>query len=267
MPFDPESYKKYEFYSVTQIEPGFVHVQYTNPKTLNAFTDQNWQDYGEIFTRLDQEEDVTLIVVSSGVPKSFSSGLNLKAAMSTLGGDAGLSEEERVARLHKHIVDFQNAISVPARITTPTIGILNGINYGLALDMSSAYTIRIAIEGARFSIAEVNIGIAADIGSLQRLPALINNKSRLMQHALLGDVFGAQEALELGYVSIIHPSVEHGIEQAREWGEKIVQTPQWAIKGTKKHIQDILNGQSVEQGLVDIAKYNSVHITGSKLKL
>lgn len=48
MTFNPESYK-YEFYTVTQIEDGFAHVQYTNPKTLNAFTEQNWKDYGEIF--------------------------------------------------------------------------------------------------------------------------------------------------------------------------------------------------------------------------
>lgn len=267
MPFDPKLYEKYEFYTVTQIEEGFIHVQYTNPKTLNAFTDQNWKDYGEIFTRLDKEEDVSLIVFSSGVPKSFSSGLNLKAAMDSLGGNDHLPERERVRLLHKHITEFQDAISVPSRINTPTIGVLNGINYGLALDMSSAYTIRIAVEGARFSIAEVNIGIAADIGSLQRLPALINNKSRLMQHALLGDVWDAKEALELGYVSMIHPSVEHGIEQAKEWAEKITQVPQWAIKGTKKHIQDILNGQSVEQGLKDIAVYNAININGSKLKL
>ncbi|KAI3402833.2 hypothetical protein KGF56_004294 [Candida oxycetoniae] len=267
MPFDPKSYEKYEYYTVTQLEEGFIHVQYTNPKTLNAFTDQNWKDYGEIFTRLDKEEDVILIVFSSGVSKAFSSGLNLKTAMEAMSNFGEASEEERIAHLHKHIVDFQNAISVPARISTPTIGVLNGINYGLALDISSAFSIRIAVEGARFSIAEVNIGIAADIGSLQRLPALVNNKSRLMQHALLGDIFDDREALELGYVSIIHPSVEHGIEQAKEWAEKILQTPQWAIKGTKKHIQDMLNGQNMEKGLKDIAHYNSVYISGSKLKL
>ncbi|KAI5952917.1 hypothetical protein KGF54_003784 [Candida jiufengensis] len=267
MPFDAKSYEKYEFYSITEIEEGFIHVQYNNPKTLNAFKDQNWIDYGEIFTRLDKEEDVTLILVSSGVPKSFSSGLNLKAATEMMGKHADLSEKEQISELHKHIVEFQHAISTPARISTPTIGILNGINYGLALDMSSCYSIRIAVEGARFSIAEVNIGIAADIGSLQRLPKLINNQSKLMEHALLGDVWDAKEALDLGYVSTVVKSVDEGIELAKSIGERIVSTPAWAIKGTKKHIQDILEGTTHEQGLKDIAKFNSVNITRSKMKL
>ncbi|KAI5961580.1 uncharacterized protein KGF55_003897 [Candida pseudojiufengensis] len=267
MPFDAKSYEKYEFYSVTEIEEGFIHVQYNNPKTLNAFTDRNWLDYGEIFTRLDQEDNVTLILVSSGVPKSFSSGLNLKAATAMMSKNADKPEKEQVAELHKHIRDFQYNISAPARISTPTIGILNGINYGLALDMSSCYSIRIAVEGARFSIAEVNIGIAADIGSLQRLPRLINNKSKLMEHALLGDVWGPQEALDLGFVSTVVKSIDEGIELAKDIGERIVSTPAWAIKGTKKHIQDILNGTTHEQGLKDIAEYNSVNITRSKMKL
>lgn len=78
------------------------------------------------------------------------------------------TRKERIAKLHEYIIEFQNACTVPARISTPTIGILNGINYGLAIDLASAYSIRVGVEGARFSIAEVNIGIAADMGSLQK---------------------------------------------------------------------------------------------------
>ncbi|KAI5968143.1 hypothetical protein CANMA_002566 [Candida margitis] len=259
MPFDPKTYTKYEFFTVSTLDEGVAHVQYTNPKTLNAYTNQNWKDYAEIITRLDKEEDISVIVISSGVAKSFSSGLNLKSAME-MGKPDSSPEKERIQKLHDYIIEFQNACTVPARINTPTIGILNGINYGLAIDLASAYSIRIGVEGARFSIAEVNIGIAADMGSLQRMPGIVNNQSRLFQHALLGDVFDVKEAAELGYVSTVVKSVEEGLQLAEEWGSKMAQVPQWAIKGTKKHIQDILNGTTTEQGLLDIADYNAKHI-------
>ncbi|EMG45450.1 Enoyl-CoA hydratase/isomerase, putative [Candida maltosa Xu316] len=265
MPFDANTYKKYQFYTVSQIEPGFVHVTYTNPKTLNAYNDQNWRDFGEIFTRLDKEDDVQLILFTSGVPRSFSSGLNLKEAAGLLNKQG--PREQVTKEVHKHILEFQDCIGAPYKISTPTIGILNGLNLGLALDISSGFSIRIAVADAQFSIAEVNIGIAADIGSLQRLPPLFNNKSALMQHALLGDRFDAQEALKLGFVSTVVPTIEDGIALAKTWGEKICDTPAWAIKGTKKHIQDILNGGTVEQGLKDIAEYNAFHIVNSKSKL
>lgn len=259
MPFDPKNYNKYEFFTVGTLGEGIAHVQYTNPKTLNAYTNQNWRDYGEILTRLDKEEDVWVIVISSGVAKSFSSGLNVKdgALTSGLGGN---TKQEKLANFEAFIKEFQNACTVPARINTPTIGILNGINYGLAIDLASAYSIRIGVEGARFSIAEVNIGIAADMGSLQRMPSIVNNKSKLFQHALLGDVFDAKEAAELGYLSTIVKTVDEGLELAGAWGARMAEAPQWAIKGTKKHIQDILNGKSMEQGLDDIAKYNAENI-------
>ncbi|RCK64749.1 Delta(3,5)-Delta(2,4)-dienoyl-CoA isomerase, mitochondrial [Candida viswanathii] len=265
MTFDPSTYK-YEFFTVSEIQEGFAHVQYTNPKTLNAFSEQNWKDYGSIFARLDAEEDIQVILFSSGVPRSFSSGLNLKTAANLFSSEQQ-STAEAIKDLHVHIRDFQSDIGTPARISTPTIAILNGLNLGLALDMAAAYTIRIAVEGAQFSIAEVNIGITADIGSLQRLPALINNKSLLFQHALLGDKWGPEEAEKLGFVSTVVPSVEAGIEYAKALGAKICEAPAWAIKGTKKHIQDVINGTSVDQGLADVANWNARNITLSKGKL
>ncbi|EGW31782.1 uncharacterized protein SPAPADRAFT_62376 [Spathaspora passalidarum NRRL Y-27907] len=257
MTFKASDYK-YEYFSVSEIQEGFIHVVYNHPKTLNAFAEQNWRDYGEIFTRLDAEQDVKLILVTSGVARSFSSGLNLKQAMEVF--DPSRTEKESEAHLFTHIKDFQDAIGVPARINTPTIGILNGINYGLALDISSAFTIRIAVSDAVFSIAEINIGIAADIGTLQRVPRLVNNKSKLFQHALLGDKWGAQEALDLGYVSCIVDSIDAGIKIAKAWGEKICDSERWALRGTKQHIQDILNGGTMEDGLKSIQKYNAFHI-------
>lgn len=257
---------KYNHFLVSEVEEGLVHLQFNNPKTLNAFSESIWRDYQAILEKLDRNPDTNVILISSTVPKAFSSGLDLKDAMKTMGSSVGLPDKQRYSQLHEHIRDFQYSIGTPARINTPTIALLNGINYGLALDIAAACSIRVAVSGARFSIREIKIGIPADIGSLQRLPSVVNNKSLLYQYALTGSVFGAEEALLWGLVSAIVPTLREGVEYIKSLGEDINGNQQWAIKGTKKSIQNMLDGTTTEQGLKDIADYNASNINGEFLK-
>lgn len=262
-------YKDYNYrtHLVTELEEGLIHVQLNNPKSYNAFAEKDWRDYSEILLRLDADTSVNVIVISSTSPKSFSSGLNLKDAMATFGSVIKLSEEDKYKHLHQHIVDFQFCIGTPSRINTPTIAVLNGINYGLALDIASACSIRIATADARFSIREIKIGIPADIGSLQRMPGVINNKSLLFQYALTGEIFGAEQAQTLGFVSKVLPSLDEAVKHAVSLGEEINGHQQWAIKGTKKFIQDrVDNERSTTEGLQDVAHYNATNIDGKFLK-
>ncbi|KAK6205575.1 enoyl CoA hydratase [Scheffersomyces amazonensis] len=258
--FNAEDYKKYDEFIVSEIETGFIHVQFNNPKSLNAFSDSTWRQYEAILTKIDEHPDTNIILISSSTARAFTSGLNLKTALETFSGSGGLTKDQQYNKLHAHIREFQHAIGTPARINTPTICLLNGIAYGLALDIAGAVTIRVATKDVKLSIREIKIGIAADIGSLQRLPALVNNKSLLYQYALTGATFNANEALKLGLISKIVPDFEAGIEYCKGLGEEINGNQQWAIKGTKKHIQDIIDGTSVSDGLKDIAVFNANHI-------
>lgn len=262
MVFSTDDYKQFTKFIVTEIVPGFIHVQYNNPKTLNAFAEEDWRAYGHILTSLDAEPTTNIILISSAVPKAFSSGLNLKAATEIMKNKEDWSFESKRKFMYTHIREFQDAIAVPARMRTPTIALLNGINYGLALDMSSACTVRIATEDCKFSIREIKIGIVADMGSLQRFTNLTNNKSLVNQYALTGEIFSAQDALNLGYVSKVVPDLKAGIAHCLELGEEINDSPQWAIKGTKDSIQYMVNGGSHEGGLSQIAEYNAIHIVG-----
>ncbi|CCE82992.1 Piso0_002765 [Millerozyma farinosa CBS 7064] len=260
--FDSSIYKNYERYIVSDLGDGIRHVQIDNPKVLNAFDERMWRDYAEILETLDSHDDTNIIIISSACPKAFSSGLNLKDAIKTMASSKDFSEKERYEGLYKHIKDFQHSIGTPARINTPTICLLNGVCYGLALDMLACCSIRVMTEDARLSIREIKIGIPADIGSLQRLPSIVNNKSLLYQYALTGATFGAAEAEKLGIVSKIVSNLEEGIKYCTDLAEDIAQHQTWAIKGTKLHIQQILDGSSVEQGLNNVAKYNATHIDG-----
>lgn len=261
MPFDPEYYKQFAHYKVTEIETGVVSVQLNNAKTLNAFAEQDWQDYHDIFTTLDQDPDTNIIIVSLCVPKAFSLGLNLKAAMDLMLNPEG-NPPTQVKGLYNHIKDFQWCIGTPARIKTPTIGLLNGVSYGLALDMAACYTIRVCTEDVKFSIREIKIGICADIGSLQRLPLVTGNRSLLNKLALTGEVWGHQVATQLGLVLHVAKNLDEGFEYCKELACDIGLNKQWAIKGTKLALQQMSDGATVEQGLEHIARWNSEHITG-----
>lgn len=262
MVFSADYYKKYTKWIVEEIEPGFIHVAYNNPKTLNAFEEEDWRAYGYILNSLDAEPSTNVILISSAVERAFSSGLNLKAATALMEGKEDWGFEGRRQFMYEHIRDFQDAIAAPARIRTPTIALLNGINYGLALDIASACTIRVAVADCKFLIREIKIGIVADMGSLQRMTNLVNNKSLMYQHALLGDFFSAEEALSLGFVSAVFPDKKSALEHCKEMGLEINDSPQWAVKGTKDNIQFMIDGGSHEQGLLNVAEYNAVHIIG-----
>ena len=259
MPFDAKDYK-YQGFIVSEIESGFIHLQLNNPAKFNAFNDDLWKAYGEILTRLDDDPDTKVILISSTSPKAFSAGLDLKAALETFGSVKAMDAKQKYAYLRDHIYKFQEAIGKPGTINTPTIAVLNGINYGLAMDMASAFSIRIATGDAKFSIREIKIGVAADIGSLQRLPSVVSNQSLLFQHALLGDVFDAPEALSMGFVSKVLPDMKTAINYAKEMGSDINGNQQWAIKATKNFIQERLDGVTTEEGLKNAAHTNATNI-------
>lgn len=272
MPFDPTKFEKYTHYKVEEIQTGFIHVAFNNPKTLNAFADEDWQAYHEILVTLDADEDTNVILVLSTFPKAFTSGLNLKAAMGVMGEGHGSSHAQR-KHLLNHIKDFQYCIGTPARINTPTIGLINGVAYGLALDIAACFSIRVCTEDVKFSIREIKIGIAADIGLLQRLPNVCGNQLLLNQYALTGEVFGHKEAVALGLVSHVSKNFEEGLEYCKDLGLDINSNRQWAIKGTKQHLQQMADGILVEDGLNSVAEFNATNISGdfvldmSKVKL
>lgn len=262
MVFKAENFSKSEKWIVSEIDPGFIHVQYNNPKTLNAYDTEDWKMYQEILTGLENDPETKIILISSAVPKSFSSGLNLTSAMGLMSGKEDWSFKDREKFMYQHIREFQDAVTMPARMRTPTIALINGICFGLGLDLVSACSIRVVVEGAKLSIREIKIGIVADMGSLQRMSNLVNNKSLMYQYALTGEIFSAQDALSLGFVSKIVPDLESGLTYCKELGSNINQNEQWAIKGTKESIQYMVDGGTHEQGLLNIADYNAAQLVG-----
>jgi Delta3,5-Delta2,4-dienoyl-CoA isomerase len=111
---------------------------------------------------------------------------------------------------------------------------MHGFALCLAIDIACCADIRICAGNTRFAVKEVDIGLAADVGTLARLPKLVGNTSWVKDVCLTARDFSADEALRMGFVSAVLPdkasAVDEGLRIARVMAEK---SPV-AVQGTKE---------------------------------
>jgi len=133
------------------------------------------------------------------------------------------------------------------------ICVLHGISYGIAVDISSCADIRICSADARFSVKEVDIGIAADLGTLSRLPKIVGSFSWVKDVCLSARPFRAQEALRTGFISEVLETREKALEKALKIARLLVEKSPVAVQSTK----EILN-HARDHAVVENLRYTGV---------
>lgn len=149
--------------------------------------------------------------------------------------------------LRRHIKEFQDCITAIEKCEKPVIAVLHGICYGLALDICTAADIRLCASDTRFSVKEVDIGLAADIGTLTRLPKAGLPMSFVKDVCLTAREFGAEEARRVGLVSGTAGSKEEVLRMAKGIAETIAAKSPVAVLGTKE-VLNFSRDHSVEDG-------------------
>lgn len=114
------------------------------------------------------------------------------------------------------------------------ICVLHAISLGLAIDIACCADIRLAAQNTRFAVKEVDIGLAADIGTLARLPKIVGSTSWVKDVCLSARDFTAQEALQVGFVSAVHDDKDKAVEAALEMATRIAEKSPVAVQGTKE---------------------------------
>ncbi len=130
---------------------------------------------------------------------------------------------------------------------------MHGFSFGLAVDISTCADIRICTEDVKLAVKEVDIGLAADIGTLSRLPKVVGNFSWIKDVALSARVFGAEEAFRVGFVSQVHPTKDKAIQAAMKMAELLTSKSPVAVQGTK----ELLN-HARDHSLADSLRYTGV---------
>ena len=250
--------------SVTvDIEGHVAQVTLVGPGKGNAMGPAFWAEMPEVFTELDADRDVRAIVLT-GSGKNFSYGLDLPAMSGSLSGVLGDGGSARPrADFHATILRMQGAINAVADCRTPTIASVHGWCIGGAVDLISAVDIRYASADAKFSVREVKLAIVADVGSLARLPLILND-GQLRELALTGKDIDAARAEKIGLVNDVYADAEASLAAAHETAAEIAANPPLVVNGVK----DVLDQQRsarVAESLRYVAAWNAAFLPSKDL--
>lgn len=252
-------YRQLDQLSVQLYSTGVLHIQFNKPKILNAVNESVWKQYAKAFEYAADDPDVLVIVVS-GSGRAFCAGLDLSSSEDLLGaGPKELETSRRGLRIQSYLKQIQDAVKKSFDIKKPVIGVAHGICYGMAIDFLASLDIRFATKDARFSVREIVIGIAADVGSLQQLPKIIGNHSWLREIVYTGREFSGEEAFHQGFVSTIHETHEQSLKAAFQLAEELAKKSPIALYGSKFSL-NYANDHSLEEGLNRIAEFNSLAV-------
>ena len=114
------------------------------------------------------------------------------------------------------------------------ICVLHGISIGLAIDIACCADVRFAAHDTTLAVKEVDIGMAADIGTLSRLPKIVGSTSWVKDVCLTARNFSAEEALGVGFVSRVLASKAEAVTKAVEMAAFLGVKSPVAVQSTKE---------------------------------
>ncbi|WP_127781832.1 crotonase/enoyl-CoA hydratase family protein [Rhodococcus sp. X156] len=251
--------------SVTVDRTGSVaQVTLVGPGKHNAMGPDFWAEMPQVFAELDADPEVRAVVVA-GSGRNFSYGLDLAAMGETLGpvmSGENLLAGPRTA-LYDDIKKMQKALNAVADCRKPVIAAVQGRCIGGGVDLIAACDVRYASADASFSIREVKVAIVADMGSLQRLPAIIGD-GHLRELALTGRDIDAARAERIGLVNDVLPDAEAVLAAAHATAKEIAGNPPLVVHGIKD-VLDQERAARVASGLRYVAAWNSAFLASEDL--
>ena len=236
----------------TELNDGVAHLIMNKGDKANAMSPDFWEDLPKIVDALGVDPNVRAMVIS-GEGKHFTGGMDLASFQPIL----GLVENEpgRAAfALRDTILKLQDSFTSLERARFPVITAIQGACLGGGIDFITAADIRLASRDAYFGVEEIHIGMAADVGTLQRLPKLMA-PGIVRELCYTGRKFSVQEAHGWGLVNSVHDSHEAVVSAALELAKEIAAKSPLAIAGIKQSL-NYARDHSVADGLDQIATWN-----------
>jgi enoyl-CoA hydratase len=226
------------------IESHVAHLVLNRPEALNTMGPTFWKELDSVLKRLHSSGEARALVISS-TGKHFSAGMSLDTFSSAIQMDDH-SPEGRAA-IFDSLTDIQATFTLLETMRIPVIAAIHGGCIGGAVDMVTACCIRYATADAFFCIQEINIGMVADVGTLQRLPKLLP-MGLVKELAYTGRRLPAAKALALGLVTEVFDTHEALVAGALQAAKEIASKPPVAIWGTKQAL-NYARDHSVEDSL------------------
>lgn len=240
---------------------GHVATLWLNrPEKLNALSEDMWADIPHAVSKLDEDEGVRAILVA-GRGRAFTVGIDVDMLAGIRPG--GTSPAVGNLELYRTIKRLQQTVSCFADTPKPVVAAVHGYCLGAGANIISACDIRLASADATFSIRETKMGLVADIGALQRLPAIVGN-GVTAEMALTGGDYPAGWALGRGLVSQVFDDQSALIEGARELAGRIASNSPLVTQGIKQILR-ANDGRTIDQALDYMAQWNSSFLISNDL--
>ncbi|WZN63961.1 enoyl-CoA hydratase/isomerase [Chloropicon roscoffensis] len=238
-------------FEVTRSDDNLVgFIAFNRPKRGNAVNLDMWRQLPEIVRQL--EKDVKVIVLR-GLGKHFCTGIDLDVlnTITTLDGN----KVEDALKFRDLVLMMQESITSLERCTVPVIAAVHGCCYGAGIDIITACDIRYSTQDAVFSVKEVDVGLAADLGTLQRLPKIVGD-GVARELCLTARDFGGEEARHAHLVTRTFPDHKSLMRGCCDLAHSIANKDEFAVQGTK-HILLHARENSTESALNYVAVWNT----------
>ena len=235
-----------EFFELSA-EGSIAHLRLVRPERMNTLAPAFFPALRDAVQGLSDAGTTRVLVISS-TGKHFSAGMALDVFA---GSDLALPTGTARSRLSfqqslRRLMACFDALDA-ARF--PVLCAVQGGCVGGALDLAAACDLRYASADAFFCVQEINIGMAADLGVLQRLPKIVS-PAVAREMAYSGERVGAERALAVGLVNAVLPDAEAALAHTLAVARTIAAKSPLAIAGTKlalNHARDHGTAAALEQ--------------------
>ncbi|XP_074599130.1 delta(3,5)-Delta(2,4)-dienoyl-CoA isomerase, mitochondrial [Brevipalpus obovatus] len=244
-------YGNVEGIKLSEVADNVLNIQINRPEKRNAFTSTIIAGFRSIFDKLNTDKHFRTAIISN-TGDFFTAGIDLNYFSSLY--PTGVEDTARKAmRLLWLISNMQETMKSVISCQKPIISVVNGGCIGFGVDLISCTDIRFCSESTFFQVKEVELGLAADMGSLQMLPRIVSNQSFLREVVFTGSKFSSKKGLEHGLVSKVLPDSETAFQSALDVAKLIASRSPIAVQGSKVNL-DYARDHSVADGL----KFNIV---------
>ena len=240
-------------FTVTIDENHVAEICLRRPEALNAMNADFWHELPEIIDALDRQGSARVIILcSSG--KHFTAGMDL-SVLSSMGGNPEQEPARQAEKLRRWILSLQDTFTKLEMARMPVISAVQGACIGGGVDMVCATDMRFCTSNAYFNVKETELGITADVGTLQRIESVMP-AGLARELCFSSRNMGAEEARACGFINKVYDNHNEMLEGVRALATSIARHSPMAVHGTKAML-NYSRDHSVQDSLNHMATWQS----------
>jgi enoyl-CoA hydratase len=238
-------------------------VSFNRPTKANSLPESAWEEMHQIFDRLHEDPEVRVIILT-GEGKNFCAGIDLETLMGLQRFEEISCEGRKREKLRHFIFKLQAAITAIEDCRKPVLAAIHGACLGGGVDIVAACDMRYCTEDAYFAIKEIDLGLVADIGTLQRLPKILH-PGIVAEMAYTGRKVGGPEATAIGLTNRTFATHGELLAAVTEIATTIAKKSPLCIRGTKEMLL-YSRDHSVADSLNYMTAWNASMLLSNDLK-